>query len=211
MKILAIILIMVGVGGILGKEFLVGVLFLIAGLLMLKKLKPKKTNTSKSKYPPSPGLENPEKPSKENHFFFNVAGISKTNDRGEDIQSLIKRYVAEQLEYGGEEKYEGMTNKEILEYGDDVYEVDLDGGCEVTLELEPDNPYDPNAIKVIHDEIGHIGYVPTEHTARTKTALGNDCDIDWKLVGGKYKYVDDEEDKVKTKTLTYGMSIDIRY
>lgn len=40
----------------------------------------------------------------------------------------------------------------------------LSEGDPLTLEREPDNPYDPNAIKVL-TEHGEVGYVPREYAA----------------------------------------------
>ncbi len=43
----------------------------------------------------------------------------------------------------------------------------------VTLVPEPSNPYDPNAIKVIHDKTGiHIGYIPKVSTSGWKEVSG---------------------------------------
>lgn len=157
---------------------------------------------------PQPG---PEKPLQK-HFYFNVAGITKKNDKGQDIQRLIRQYVRNELELTGDAYY-GMTNKEIYESGEDrVFEADISGSYEITFEPEPDNPYDPKAIKVIHSEIGHIGYVPREFTDQVHSVLKNkEYRIEWKLTGGKYKYVDYEEDRVKTGTLNYGITIDVYY
>jgi len=45
-------------------------------------------------------------------------------------------------------------------------------GETVTLEPEPSNPHDPNAIKVIQDSTGAcIGYVPREATQAIREAL----------------------------------------
>lgn len=146
-----------------------------------------------------------------NTFYFKVVGISKKNDEGKDIQKLIKQYVKDEID-SGEEVYEGLTNKEIIEDGyDEIYEVDLYGFDEINLIPEPDNPYDPDAIKVFHEEIGHIGYVPSDMTSRVRAALKKGCNIEWKLLGGKKKVLDDLEDKVLTETLNYGMSIEVKY
>lgn len=154
----------------------------------------------------------PVKTTEQKHFFFNVAGISKTNDKGQDIQRLIREYVKRELEFH-EDAYDGMTNKEIFESGEEkVYEVNLSGSYEIIFEPEPENPYDPKAIKVIHGDIGHVGYVPQDFTDQMHYVLKNkDYEIEWKLIGGKYKYVDYDEDKVKTKTLNYGIVIDVYY
>lgn len=45
--------------------------------------------------------------------------------------------------------------------------LNLVEGDEVELEAEPENPYDPNAIKIIVDEV-HVGYV----AASERTASG---------------------------------------
>ena len=37
-----------------------------------------------------------------------------------------------------------------------------------TLESEPDNDYDPNAIKVLAEDGQHVGYVPKDMTARVR-------------------------------------------
>lgn len=38
-------------------------------------------------------------------------------------------------------------------------------GDEVSLVLEPDNKFDPNAIKVVHNTI-HLGYIPRMETGQ---------------------------------------------
>lgn len=213
LKILGILLILSGLTLLLTEDFLAGLFSILFGIYLLKY---KKSNRQNKNANSKNAIESKSTIAKyqssfDQHFFFNVVGISKKNDRNEDIQKLIKAFVKDELEYGGLDKYEGMTNKEILEYEEDVYEVDIYGFDEISLEPEPENPYDPNAVKVIHEEIGHIGYVPREYTDRVKTALRNDYEIEWKLAGGRLKYVDDDEYKVKTKTLNYGVVIDIYY
>jgi hypothetical protein len=37
--------------------------------------------------------------------------------------------------------------------------ADLDEGAAFTLQREPDNQHDPNAVKILHDG-HHVGYVP---------------------------------------------------
>lgn len=219
-KVLGIAMIVFGILGLFVLIVDFNLLSLISsGVLIflgrgLAKSKKTKNNTSdKKKGSPTTSTYSPKitKPSKANHIFFNVVGISKKNDKGRDIQSLIRAYVDDELEMEHVDAYEDLTNKEILEDDLEVFEVDISGDFEIELDPEPDNPYDPNAIKVIHDEIGHIGYVPKEMTMKVKEAIDNDADLEWRLIGGKMKYVDSETDKVKTKTLTYGVTIDLYY
>lgn len=51
------------------------------------------------------------------------------------------------------------------------------GEFEGTLEAEPDNQYDPNAIKVLAPDGHHVGYVPGDMTAviRASVALPSPC------------------------------------
>lgn len=204
MKYLGIFLMIVGLSAIVGKEFVPGVVLIVAGFFVFKKFNKPKVTKSKKVISSTP-TEN--KAPKKNHFKFNVAGISKTNDKGKDIQKLIKEYVTESIEMGHTDKYEDMTNAEILESGREVYEVALYGDYEVELIPEPNNPYDPNAIRVIHSDIGHIGYVPRDFITNVKLLIDSECHLEWKLVGGKLKYIDYGEDKVKTRTLTYGIEV----
>ena len=145
-----------------------------------------------------------------NKMDFNVVGISKTNDKGKDIQSLIGDYVEEQIQAEYIDAYDGMTNKEIIEDGDRIFEADLSGSFEIKLVPEPENPYDPNAIKVVHNEMGHIGYVPAHTTDKVKDATKGPHRLEWQLLGGKFKYAD-EDDKIVKETLNYGMNILIKY
>lgn len=145
------------------------------------------------------------KPKRE--ITFRVAGISMG-----DIQKNIKSMVKEEKEYG--DQYDGLTNKDILEMyseGDKIYEVNINGTSEIQLMPEPENKYDPNAIKVIHAEIGHIGYVPAVECEKVKKVLSKDYSIEWKLIGGKYKYIeydyDNDKDVVRIQNDTYGVQI----
>ena len=139
--------------------------------------------------------------------IFKVAGVTKKNDEGKDIQKLISDYVKEWLTYN--DAYEGLTNKDILEdyYGDKVYEVDIYDFGDIMFEPEPDNPYDENAIKVIHGELGHIGYVPRTDTSKVLDIIQNDYKVSGEILGGKYKYVDEYEDKVRVEKHNYGVKL----
>ncbi len=57
----------------------------------------------------------------------------------------------------------------------------------VLLELEPDNPFDPDAIKVLITENRQIGYLKREIAPNIKSAIINEAEIHAKVswVGGK--------------------------
>lgn len=195
-------------------DLFVGILFAIAilsirfGIIQLKKQKKSQrilNDTNISGIRPSPNSN-----WKENYFSFNVAGITKNNDKGIDIPKLIKEYVKHEIEQSGFE-YEGLTNKEIKESLEHVPEVDLDGCEEIYFEFEPSNPYDPNAIKIFHVEMGHIGYVPREYTQNVKKIIQKEFKLNWRLVGGKEKYYNPGTDQIITETNNYGIIINLYY
>lgn len=88
-----------------------------------------------------------------------------------------------------------MTKKEIIECcmeDMDIYKYEPFYGY-AELVPEPDNPHDPNAIKVMVDGI-HIGYVPAKRTKSIKKILdsNNVIAIGCEIFGGPYKVLPDE-------------------
>jgi hypothetical protein len=180
------------------------VLFLLSGISLLKKPKPEEKSPDAIA----------STPKKRQRYSFNVVGVTKANDAGKDIQSLIRDIVREKLEYECE-PYGGVTNREILEdyYGERAYEaVDVGGRKEISLIPEPNNPYDPNSIKVVHEHLAHIGYVPRKDNVRVAEIIKNrKYSTSWTVVGGKYKYVD-TNDKVRVESgHHYGIVVDITF
>ena len=86
----------------------------------------------------------------------------------------------------------GMTDEKIWEYEFDP--------SDVKLVPEPDNPHDPNAVKVVVDG-EHIGYIKKGSCKHILNLIAKDLilHIDCEMGGGKYKIVvedyDDEKDK----------------
>gem|GEM_PF-2070168 len=120
------------------------------------------------------------------------------------IQREIKAMVKEEKDI--DYLYKGLSNEEILEkYSekDKIYEVYMHGNHEIKLILEPENKYDPIAIKVVHEEIGDVGYVPAINCKRVKKALEDGDSIEWKLIGGKYKCIRHEPEKHKKVVKVY--------
>ncbi|WP_277680046.1 HIRAN domain-containing protein, partial [Gracilibacillus dipsosauri] len=81
-----------------------------------------------------------------------VVGVTKGN-RQEVIRSIIDSYV----EKGKLKSFEGLSDEDQVLKGI------------ASLEKEPDNPHDPNAIKVMlndaHGKKYHVGYIAKEQTA----------------------------------------------
>lgn len=211
MKILAIILILGGIGGILDGEFLSGLLLLVAGVLLFKnkmknnKKRLKENNNIDIKNSIKVETINRNATSNKNTYTFRVAGITY-----EGREETIKEIVNDWKECNPEDLYFGMKNKEIADEYENIYEVDVYDWCDIELIPEPDNKHDPNAIKVVSD-FGMLGYIPANETKKIKEIIEKEHDLQWRIIGGKYKYYDDTEDKVRTKTVTYGVEIYLNY
>lgn len=92
--------------------------------------------------------------------------------------------------------------KDLFYDGDKIYQTDFIFD-KATLEEEPDNAYDPNAVKVLIDGV-HVGYIKKGSCSHVKKLIHNGKihGIDADLHGGKYKiireyYDDDEDDFIK--------------
>lgn len=119
------------------------------------------------------------------------------------------------------EKYEGLTNKEIIEdyFTDRIYELSTESIPACILEKEDDNEYDSNAIKVLvgnkDDELYHIGYVPKEHCKEIRQLMSQYRVLTGSTIyGGKYKYVDFDdygEEKVIIDSTEYGLHLSISF
>jgi len=197
MKILAYVFIAFGVLFLLIGEKS-GILIIASAILILlsskkrKESEHKKTQTettsilSRLETPPSvkPSINGPQL---RTHMKFNVVGI-----RYDGRAKLIENYMKDQCE-----PYNGMTTIEIKELEDETiykYEPILEYD---TIEFisEPDNEYDPDAIAIHHNEMGKIGYVPSDRNESLKKFLdkGTEFVIELNLYGGPSKTVFDGE------------------
>lgn len=156
-----------------------------------------------------------------NSLTFNVAGVTFDNDKGKDIQSLLKRIARAIAKEYNIESYGGYTNKELLEMWVEASEFeDVEFGDYISFVKDPDNEFDKNAIKVIvnlDNKEFHIGHVPKKQNVEIGKLLDSESitRISANFVGGKTKSVDydDEKDKdvVIITELTLGVLITLRF
>lgn len=156
-----------------------------------------------------------------NSLTFNVAGVTFDNDKGKDIQSLLKRIARAIAKEYNIESYGGYTNKELLEMWVEASEFeDVEFGDYISFVKDPDNEFDKNAIKVIvnlDNKEFHIGHVPKKQNVEIGKLLDSESitSISANFVGGKTKSVDydDEKDKdvVIITELTLGVLITLRF
>ncbi|MCU4885134.1 HIRAN domain-containing protein [Bacillus thuringiensis] len=156
-----------------------------------------------------------------NTLTFNIAGVTFDNDKGKDIQSLLRRIARAIAKEYDIEAYGGYTNKELLEIWGEASEFeDVEFGDYISFVKDPDNEFDKNAIKVIVNLDGkefHIGHVPKKQNIEIGKLLDSESitSILANFVGGKTKSVDydDEKDKdvVVITELTLGVLITLRF
>ena len=141
-------------------------------------------------------------------YSFRVVGVTKENDIGSSIPKLLEKYLEEHMLKTGGERYDSMTNKEIEEWDIEVFEYQP-ATTYFELEPEPNNTYDKDAIKIVHNKIGHVGYVPTDKTKEVKELLANDPLIKGVIRGGNFKYLDYETGKVEKDFINYNIVVEI--
>lgn len=105
----------------------------------------------------------------------------------------ILELASENLDYDLSKKElidEGYENERIYQYN--FYPIKVD------LVPEPDNPFDPNAVKVIVEDL-LVGYIKAGSCSHILKAIKENkiVKIDCEIGGGKYKYLGYDEDEEK--------------
>lgn len=110
---------------------------------------------------------------------YRVDEILSLSSENEDYDSSLKNLVDMGYEYERVYQYEFYPIK-------------------TELIPEPDNPHDPNAVKVIVDNV-HVGYIKSGSCRHILNLLKDDriIKIDCEIKGGNYKYIGYNEDDDK--------------
>lgn len=137
-------------------------------------------------------------------FTTKLVGITQIDNDGTDRQELIKNYVLKNYDSNTFDKEDRnyYTNAEIKKDGYEVYQYWLSEKNTIKLVPEPENPHDPNAIMVVHDKMGKIGYIPRTDNVELAKFLeesNNNVKITINLDGGPYKIYDEDQEKVIKK------------
>lgn len=175
--------------------------FVFLGKMMFKYAKNPPT-TKKPAHAPAPVDPDPKPqpaPSAWDAYKFRVAG---TYYREKDIYEIME----ENDDYH-------LGKKAIIDadmVGDMIYKYEI-ADLDADLIAEPDNPHDPNAIKVVVNDI-IVGYVPKEKTNEVKsliesgTVMGVICNI----YGGPYKVLEDANEAVERGETALKADVEIR-
>lgn len=182
-----------------------GLTWLVVGLTValkvgLKGMKPQPKQTPPTPAPAlNPSKQEPPKTAAHaasGELIFPVAGVSF---REKAIIALAEE--SEEYQY---------TKKEIIDECFTDYKIWRYHWRKRPVELvpEPDNPYDPNAVKVVVDG-AHIGYIKRESCKRVLQLLAEDRirNISCTIGGGPYKAVWEEYDDEKDRN-TYRLERD---
>lgn len=148
---------------------------------------------------------------------FSVKGVSKKNNEGYEIQSIIKCIVKDiKEELDSDDLYEGLTKKEILDELENncdnrIYEINDESFFDISLVPDPTNEFDSKAIKIVSDEYGHLGFVPRDLTDLIHERLKYPIKAVYcTITGGKYKYYDDESERIESDETYYGLIMTIK-
>ncbi|BCK44258.1 hypothetical protein DAT299_18220 [Streptococcus suis] len=146
-------------------------------------------------------------------FVFRAAGVT-------NYKKAVKAACNDIAdEYGIPELtkyYRDLSSSEIREelegFSDKIFKYEDMSTSDVELVAEPDNQYDPNAIKILILD-NFVGYVPAKIAKKINKYIVDDQYFDTayaEIVGGPYKEFDYIEDKVVTNNdLDVGFEISL--
>lgn len=141
---------------------------------------------------------------------INVVGL-----RYEGREEKLRRIINSFKENGTLESWRGHTNQEILEEYIEPFEFEGQRLLNaVDLVKEPNNPHDPDAIKVMmfdaHGKRHHIGYVPKDKTEAIHKDFKIIKQVDVEVYGGKQKIIETDDfgnDVIDFYDTPYGLTI----
>ena len=140
---------------------------------------------------------------------YKIVGTSYENDHGDDIQEILSEYVKK---WFSDEKLTAAEIREELEYDDRVY---IYPTMDISVDLIPTTFDGEPAVKVMlepeKDEYVHIGWIPKRNAAEVINLIENyDCGFSGELIGGPYKY-EDEDGELASDVDGYGGKVYISY
>lgn len=150
-----------------------------------------------------------------NKFSTRVVGIFHLNEQGNLRNDIIHGYlegkVPEKLRYHGYTD-EMMKSKDFF-YLDKIYEYNYSEVNTVRLVKEVENPFDVNPVKVYHNELGDLGYIPFVDKQETIRIMEETeiFFIEISFAGGKYKQIDVNTGDILHKESQPCLKLDIFY
>lgn len=205
----------IGAVVMLSENLIASLVYAVLAFLLLRKGNQEKQNTADTKSEPVPAKQAgaptvpvakpaavPESKSK-SHTAEEPAQVPSADFTNKTYRVTgIDHYTDNLLELAVPNSNYDMTKKEIIDSGmtdQDIWEYEF-YPSKLELQPEPDNPHDPNAIKVLLDD-KLVGYIKSGSCKHLLNVINQDrfMGASCKIGGGKYKRVDEEYDYDKDK------------
>jgi len=158
--------------------------------------------------------------SKRNAVVIADEGLLSTPNPKTEVKSksdllTYKIFVAWSNKYEGEKQimrkieamevpYKGLKGSALRQKVEDSYHVNkypIQEGYDVYFKDEPDNDYNSNAIAIMSEEHGKLGYVPDKNISRVRGILSKDkYEAKW-IYTCKEKKCLDEDDRIVTENI----------
>lgn len=199
-KIVGIFSLVVGVLLLLATDDTIMSLLLIAGGAFLVFAKPKQKTAATTPVPSATSAASTPKAEVKDTISYSIYPAWSNKYPG--LDSIIEDIKA------NNEPYDGYTTKELREHfengGDTYYEYPQTEINDLDFIPEPDNKYNPEAVKIVSRQYGMIGYVPDKNLSRVKGILKKhpNAHIYLDVYGGNSKFWDDGEHGEKGKIIT---------
>ena len=142
-----------------------------------------------------------------------IVGLHHENIDGIDRCTLLGDYLSEIME--SKDKYSGYSDQDMLSDGfyfsGRIYEFSYSEISTVKLVVESENIFDKDPIKVYHEKLKDLGYVPFIDKDRVRGIMDNKeiIYIELEVTGGKYKYIENGE--LKKGECSLGLMLHINY
>ena len=138
-----------------------------------------------------------QEPAKQSEPAERATPVADTGLQSEThIVAGVNHHKKEVVSIGIENDDYSLTSAELREEyepGDRIFEYTF--SAKPALVFEPDNPHDPNAIRVEADGV-HIGYIKSGSTPHVRKLLESERIISMELdiYGGRFKYLEEDDD-----------------
>jgi hypothetical protein len=188
--------------GILTRNYMLAYISIpIFALGLYKGTIPKDAPGEKSSPVPTSELSGASVPETRSVIFD--ADINGLDDEGRSFQEIIADFSKERIHPGS--RFEGLSDEEIVRLRMGVFETELTGLGEIKLIS------DGSRVRVIHDEMGHVGNVPENKTEDVLSVLDGDnrYRILWQVYGGRYKGYDPGSGTVASRDAEYTVHVEL--
>lgn len=149
------------------------------------------------------------------NFSTYIVGLHHYNEDGELRCDVLKDYLESRIDK--EHRYLGYNDDYFLSedfyYREKIFEFAYSETSTLSLVVDEENYFDTDPVKVYHDVMKDLGYVPRMHKEKVKQIIEQKeiVMIQLCIKGGKYKLIDFDEKKVANGESLLGIDVNIYY